>query len=127
MNNAGILHHDLHDGNVMVTSDGTVYIIDFDRARFVKNEESSRLGLFNASLDNNWEPKGIASKSAADFFYNYLLNEGSIVLLSKPAKKELKTIKNVNKSKRSKKSKKSKKLKKFKRTKAKSNTKKNRT
>ena len=30
MNKAGIIHHDLHPGNVMVTKDNKVYIIDFD-------------------------------------------------------------------------------------------------
>ena len=113
MNKAGIVHHDLHDGNVMVTPEGDVYIIDFDRAKFVKNEEKDRLEIFNGSIDSIWEPKGIASRAGVDFLYNELLNEGSIALLSKPvakkskASKTMKTMKTMKTSKALKKSKKS--------------------
>jgi len=85
MNKAGIIHHDLHSGNVMVRPDGTVCILDFDRAKFVKNEELNRLGEFNASIGFSWEPKGLASKEGVDFLYNALLEDGSIVLGSKVA------------------------------------------
>ena len=111
MNKAGILHHDLHDGNVMVTPEGDVYIIDFDRAKFVKNEEKNRMEIFNDSIDYSWEPKGIASRDGVDFLYNELLKEGSIALLSKPVIKKSKTSKISKTSKTSKTLKKSKKSK----------------
>jgi len=110
MNKAGIIHHDLHSGNVMVRPDGTVSILDFDRAKFAKNEELDRLGEFNTSIGFLWEPKGLASKEGVDFLYNALLEDGSIVLGSKAAtgtlkssrvsKKSSKLTKKLNKTKK---------------------------
>lgn len=76
MNKAGIIHHDLHAGNVMVTKDGKVYIIDFDLAKRVENEESERLNGFTGI--NSWGPKGVASNKGIQYIYKKLVEEGSI-------------------------------------------------
>jgi len=79
MNKAGIIHHDLHGGNVMVSKSGDVYIIDYDMAKFAKNEEINRLGAFSGN-DSRWEPKGAASNDGLAFVYQTLLKNGAIKL-----------------------------------------------
>jgi len=110
MNKAGIIHHDLHAGNVMVQKDGSVSILDFDRAKFVKDEEQTVLGSFNASFGNPWEPKGIASIEGINFLYDALIKKGSIVLEQKSSSSKKsrkpsrlpgkKTSKKLNKTKK---------------------------
>lgn len=78
MNEAGIIHHDLHAGNVMVDKNGKVYIIDYDRAKFVKNEEKQFLADFNATFPSDWEPTGAASPAGVRFIYDSLVSEGAI-------------------------------------------------
>jgi predicted Ser/Thr protein kinase len=78
MNHIGIIHHDLHSGNVMVSKSGEVYIIDYDLARKVDNEESGLISEFNHEFGNPWEPKGAASTKGLKYIYNKLVEEGSI-------------------------------------------------
>jgi predicted Ser/Thr protein kinase len=77
MNRAGIIHHDLHPGNVMVTSKG-LQIIDFDRANFVETEERGWLSSFNSSFPPVWMPRGIASDKGIKYIYHKLVAEGTI-------------------------------------------------
>jgi predicted Ser/Thr protein kinase len=77
MNKAGIIHHDLHPGNVMVTTKGVV-IIDFDRANFVETEEEN-LSYFNSSISRPWVPPGVASDKGLKYIYHKLGEEGTIV------------------------------------------------
>lgn len=84
LNKAGIIHHDLHDGNVMVSQTGEVYIIDYDLARFVDFEEENIVARFNDS-ENQWEPKGAASRMGTYYVFTKLVEEGSIVLPSSAA------------------------------------------
>jgi predicted Ser/Thr protein kinase len=80
MNKAGIIHHDLHSGNVMVSRTGEVYIIDYDMAKFVDNEEADALESFKNDLVNRWNPKGVASNNGIAYVYQKLLAEGTIKL-----------------------------------------------
>jgi predicted Ser/Thr protein kinase len=84
MNKAGIIHHDLHPGNVMVTKTGEVYIIDYDLAKFAATEEHSRLSEFDET-SNPWEPTGVASNKGVLYVYKALLKEGTIRLPTKSA------------------------------------------
>ena len=78
MNKNGILHHDLHTGNVMVTKDD-VYIVDFDRANFSSEEESGQLISFNQGRKSRWEANDpLLQYDALAFVYDALLSEGSI-------------------------------------------------
>jgi len=85
LNKAGIIHHDLHPGNVMVTKSGRVYIIDYDRANFSKTEEANSIRMFNNSYNSQWEPVGVASEKGAKFVYKQLLDEGAILKPFAPA------------------------------------------
>ena len=80
MNKAGIIHHDLHSGNVMVSKKGRVYIIDYDLARRADKNEESEIGSFSGQ--RSWEPRGIASSEGVRYVYKKLVEEGSIVLNS---------------------------------------------
>ena len=82
MNKAGIIHHDLHPGNVMVAKTGEVYIIDYDLAKFAATEEHSRLSGFDETGPNPWEPTGVASNKGVLYVYKTLLKEGTIKLPS---------------------------------------------
>jgi predicted Ser/Thr protein kinase len=79
MNKAGIIHHDLHPGNVMIRRDGRIFIIDYDKAKLVIDEEKSSLASFNRSYPNEWSPTGVFSDSGIIFIYKALLEEGSIL------------------------------------------------
>lgn len=83
MNSAGIIHHDLHPGNVMVRKDGKVFIIDYDNAKWVSNEEESNLKSFNSSYPSGSDPKGVLSTDGVKFVYNKLVQDGSIVTSNK--------------------------------------------
>jgi predicted Ser/Thr protein kinase len=78
MNEAGIIHHDLHGGNVMIDKSGRVYIIDYDQAKFSKNEEVKRISEFNSSFPDEYEAVGIASKEGIKYVYDKLVEEGSL-------------------------------------------------
>jgi predicted Ser/Thr protein kinase len=83
MNEAGIIHHDLHSGNVMI-SNGKVYIIDFDRANYYATEEENALYMFeqnkyNISHDN------IDAKTI--FVFNMLLKQKIINMGTRKNKK----------------------------------------
>ena len=92
MNEAGIIHHDLHSGNVMVDVSGRVYIIDYDLAKFSQEEEVGVMPNFNDTYNSPWEPKGVASDDGVEYVYNKLIEEGSIKLTA--AKPKNKTRKN---------------------------------
>lgn len=99
MNHKGIIHHDLHSGNVMVTNSGEVYIIDYDLARKVDNEESGLISEFNYASDNPWEPKGAASTKGLKYIYDKLVEEGSIkiteAVTASPKKNKTRKAKNA--------------------------------
>lgn len=80
MNEAGIIHHDLHSGNVMIDVSGRIYIIDYDLAKLVQNEEIGFLHNFNKSFDSPYDPTGVASDDGVEYVYNKLIEEGSIKL-----------------------------------------------
>lgn len=98
MNKAGIIHHDLHSGNVMVSKTGKIYIIDFDLAKLVENEESERIAGFTGL--NGWGPKGVLSDKGMQYIYTRLIEEGAIKV-NKPAKTQRVTKRN-NKTKKNK-------------------------
>lgn len=79
MNKAGIIHHDIHPGNVMVHTSGKLYIIDYDLARFVNNEEALRVYNFNNALQQNWKKgwEAGSDEGVADIIVK-LMEEGSI-------------------------------------------------
>jgi RIO-like serine/threonine protein kinase len=81
MNEAGIIHHDLHGGNIMVTSKGDIYIVDFDRANFVNREEINTIRWLNDSVPNPDLPSDpLLQDKVTDFIYNTLYKEGSILV-----------------------------------------------
>jgi len=80
MNKAGILHHDLHPGNVMIHKSGKVYIIDYDRATIADNAEEDSLPYFNDSIPYFWSMKGALSDNGILYIYTKLVEEGTIVL-----------------------------------------------
>ncbi|NDB81585.1 MAG: hypothetical protein EB127_02365 [Alphaproteobacteria bacterium] len=82
MNGAGILHHDLHTKNVMIGKNGKLYIIDFDLAKFSKNEESGAIGRFEDPPRFMFEEsaKGVTSDNGIRYIYNKLVEEGDIIL-----------------------------------------------
>ena len=80
MNEAGIIHHDLHIRNVMVDKNGRVYIIDYDLAKLVEDEEIDSLNIFNDIYEPSWKAKGVASENGVEYVYNKLREEGSIKL-----------------------------------------------
>jgi serine/threonine protein kinase len=80
MNKAGIIHHDLHQGNVMVSKKGKVYIIDYDLARRTDNEETERISMFANNHTDPWEPPGVASRKGCLYLFKRLIDEGSIKL-----------------------------------------------
>ena len=86
MNKAGILHHDLHPGNVMIHKSGKVYIIDYDRATIADNAELNTLPYFNDSIPYEWSMKGAMSDNGILYIYTKLVEEGTILLNdTKPA------------------------------------------
>lgn len=80
MNKAGIIHHDLHTNNVMVGTNGSVYIIDFDLATLIANEEEGRIGMFETPVRWSWQETGILSDHSIKYIFDKLVEEGSIVL-----------------------------------------------
>lgn len=98
MNKAGILHHDLHSGNVMVSKTGRVYIIDFDLATFSKDEEASTMYRFNDSYSLS---KGVLSEEGVAFMFQALMDEGSLRLKEESVVTQVpqnKTVKGKKKS-----------------------------
>jgi len=101
MNNAGILHHDIHSANIMVTKKGEIMIIDYDRASFVKNEEQAALAQINSSY-STYTPRGILSQEGIQFLFQELVKDGTIIL---PGEKTA-IASNNNKNKKTRKQKK---------------------
>jgi len=79
MNKAGIIHQDLHGGNVMVTPSGRVYIIDYDLASYSKDAEAGRLEAFNFSI---WQTRDAERENRIKYVFQTLLEEGSLRLTS---------------------------------------------
>jgi len=79
MNKAGILHHDIHSGNIMVTKKGEIIMIDYDLASFAKDEEQDALGRFNSSY-STYSPQGILSPEGIYFLFQELVKDGTIIL-----------------------------------------------
>ena len=77
MNKAGIIHQDLHGGNVMVTPSGRVYIIDYDLASYSKDAEAGRLEAFNDSV---WQTRSADRENCIKYVFQTLLEEGSLRL-----------------------------------------------
>jgi predicted Ser/Thr protein kinase len=104
MNKAGILHHDLHSANIMVTKKGEIMIIDYDLATFAKDEEQAAIGRINDSY-STYTPRGILSQEGINFLFQELVKDGTIIL---PGKKNVVTSNN-NKNNKNKKTRKQKK------------------
>ena len=83
MNKAGIIHQDLHGGNVMVTPSGRVYIIDYDLASYSKDAEAGRLEAFNDSI---WMNKDAERTNRIKYVFQTLLEEGSLRLTATETK-----------------------------------------
>jgi len=96
-NKAGIIHHDLHSGNVMVSKTGRVYIIDFDLATFSKDEEASQMYRFNDSYSFS---KGVLSEEGVAFVFQTLIDEGSLRLKEEPAATQVPQNKTVKQKKK---------------------------
>lgn len=82
MNEAGIIHHDLHSGNVMVGTNGKIYIIDYDMAKYAGNEESDLIYEFNDTKNNPWMPPGALSDKGLKYIYTKLMEDGTIKVTS---------------------------------------------
>jgi tRNA A-37 threonylcarbamoyl transferase component Bud32 len=88
MNKEGIIHHDLHIGNVMVTKSKDVFIVDFDRANFVDNEEIDRLRWFNETIPYNYEPTNdLMKQDTMKEISQILVKEGTIRLNNESVRK----------------------------------------
>ena len=83
MNEAGIIHHDLHSENVMI-SNKKVYIIDFDRANYYPTEEENALFMFEQRKYGNLHDD-IESKTI--FVFNMLLKQKIINMGTRKNKK----------------------------------------
>ena len=73
MNKAGIIHQDLHKGNVMITKKNKIYIIDFDLAKLVENAESDKIKYFNTDYQYS-----IIDINLLNFVYNNLISKDII-------------------------------------------------
>ena len=88
MNKEGIIHHDLHIGNVMVTKSNDVFIVDFDRANFVEKEEMERLRWFNETIPYNYEPTNeLLKQTTIREISQILVKEGTIRLNNEGVRK----------------------------------------
>ena len=73
MNKAGIIHKDLHQGNIMITKKNKIYIIDFDLSRLVENAESNQIKY----LHSDYKYSNI-DINLLNFVYNNLISNGII-------------------------------------------------
>jgi len=78
MNKAGIIHHDLHKENVMITKTNKIYIIDYDFSKFIENEEQIHVKY----MDNNYRYNNdyIVNNKLLNYVYNNCIKDGIIVL-----------------------------------------------
>jgi len=72
MNNAGIIHHDLHAENVMISND-KVYIVDFDRANYYTTEEQEDIYMFEQNEYDDFSEDRIRSKTI--YVFNMLVKK----------------------------------------------------
>ena len=96
MNKAGIIHHDLHGGNVMVHKSGKIYIVDYDLARFVNKEEEKALSYFNDTLPSEYDINETTTDNGLHYIYTKLVEEGTIRLEDTKPANNRKTRKNKN-------------------------------
>jgi len=78
MNKAGIIHHDIHKGNIMITKSNKIYIIDFDNSKFINNDEQRYVNYMNNNYSYN--DSYIISKKLINFVYNNCINDGIIII-----------------------------------------------
>jgi tRNA A-37 threonylcarbamoyl transferase component Bud32 len=83
MNKHGILHKDLHTDNVMITTSGKIYIIDFDLASYSADFEKNDIILFykNKTFENNY------MDIRTNYVYNELVRRKVIKIPNKTYKK----------------------------------------
>jgi tRNA A-37 threonylcarbamoyl transferase component Bud32 len=62
----------------MIDKSGRVFIIDYDLAKFVRDEEASDIHEFNESFPDEYEAVGIMSQEGIRYVYDKLVQEGSI-------------------------------------------------
>jgi predicted Ser/Thr protein kinase len=72
MNKAGIIHHDLHAGNVML-SKYNVYIVDFDRANYYDTEEEEDIYRFEQNEYDDFSDEQIRLKTI--YIFNMLVKK----------------------------------------------------
>jgi predicted Ser/Thr protein kinase len=72
MNKSGIIHHDLHTGNVMISKD-KVFIVDFDRANFYDTEEEENIYRFEQNEYDDFSVEQIRLKTI--FVFNMLVKK----------------------------------------------------
>ena len=89
MNEAGIIHNDLHLNNVMISKSGRVYIIDYDRAVFANEYETLKI---DEKLETSYISRlGYFDTKCIRFLYLSLVKDGAILTYKK--KRSLKTVK----------------------------------
>jgi predicted Ser/Thr protein kinase len=79
MNEAGIIHKDLHSGNILITKDNKIYLIDFDRAKYTKNAEKHMIQFINynnTSYNNNSD----IPKKLVDYVYHHLIENKLLII-----------------------------------------------
>jgi len=67
--NHGILHVDLHPGNILVNPEGRVFLIDFDKARWYKNSRGLKekyLCRWRRAVDKHGLPSFLYHKLAEE-------------------------------------------------------------
>jgi predicted Ser/Thr protein kinase len=75
MNKMGILHSDIHGGNIMIDKKGRVVLIDFDFAKRTENVEQNAVHFLNVNFS---EGPDYLSENAINFYIHRLLKEGII-------------------------------------------------
>jgi hypothetical protein len=74
MNKGGIIHHDLHTGNVMISKkNGNVYIIDYDRANFYETEEEENIYRFEQNEYDDFSVEQMRLKTI--YVFNMLVKK----------------------------------------------------
>ncbi len=78
MNKAGIIHHDIHKGNIMITKSNKIYITNFDKSNFINDDEQKYVNYMN----NNYSSPDphIVSTKLINFIYNNCINDGIIII-----------------------------------------------
>lgn len=77
MNKAGIIHHDLHSGNVIVKKTGDIRIIDFDLAKLANNEEADAVEYFK--YEDRFFSFELMDRKVR-YVYDKLVEDGDIII-----------------------------------------------